>query len=62
MKVERNVYFFAKQFFVNSFFNKDRAIILASLHFSRQDESNDISFDPVWPSSKFALRAYMGSR
>ena len=41
--------------------NQDSTIILASLRFSRQDGSNDMRFDPVRPTSKFAFRAYMGS-
>ena len=46
---------------MNNFFsNQVRAIILAPLHFSRRDEANDISLDPVRSTSKFALRASMG--
>ena len=47
---------------MNSFFsNQDTAIILAPLRFSRpEDGANDISFDPVRSTSKFALRACMG--
>ena len=44
----------------NLFPNQDRTIILASMHLSRQDRANDISFDPVRSTSKFALRACMG--
>ena len=46
---------------MNNFFsNQDTAIILAPLRFSRPDGANDISFDLVRSTSKFALRASMG--
>ena len=46
---------------MNNFFsNRVTAIILAPLRFSRPDEANDISLDPVRSTSKFALRASMG--
>ena len=46
---------------MNNFFsNQVTAILLAPLRFSRRDGANDISLDPVRPTSKFALRASMG--
>ena len=37
----------SKKFVINFSSNQDRAIIFAPLRFSRQDESNDIRFDPA---------------
>ena len=46
---------------MNNFFsNQVTAIILAPLRFSRPDRANDVSFNPVRSTSKFALRASMG--
>ena len=59
---KKNAFFKRNSFFVNNFCsNQDRAILLAPLRLSRQDGSNGISFDPVWSTSKFARREYMGS-
>ena len=59
----KEIHFLKKKFFfVNNFcYNQVRAIILEPLCFSRQAGSNDKSFDPVRPTLKFALSAYMVS-
>ena len=51
--------FFSKTVFVNNFFNEDGAKKMATLRLSRQDGSNDISFDTVRVTYKFALMAYI---
>ena len=62
MKDERKRHFLSENVFREYIlFNQDRTKILAPLRFFRQDGLNDISFDPFWSTSKFALRAYMES-